>query len=60
VSVPSYGSLYAIGHRAIAEIFEDDVVIQEKVDGSQISFQIRDGEVEVRSKGAQLNIVAPA
>lgn len=59
MSVPSYGSLYAIGHRAIAEIFEDDVVIQEKVDGSQISFQVREGEVEVRSKGAQLNIVAP-
>ncbi len=59
MSVPSYPSLYAIGHRAIADIFDGDVVIQEKVDGSQFSFQVRNGEVEVRSKGAQLNLVAP-
>jgi hypothetical protein len=59
MSVRSYPSLYAIGHKAIRDIFDGDVVIQEKVDGSQFSFQIRNGEVEIRSKGAQLNIVAP-
>lgn len=59
MSVRSYPSLYAIGHRAIGDIFDGEVVIQEKVDGSQFSFQVRNGEVEIRSKGAQLNIVAP-
>ena len=59
MSVRSYPSLYAIGHKAIRDIFDGDVVVQEKVDGSQFSFQIRNGEVEIRSKGAQLNIVAP-
>lgn len=59
MSVPSYSSLFSIGHRSISDIFNGVVVIQEKVDGSQISFQVRDGELEVRSKGAQLNLVAP-
>lgn len=59
MTVNSYGSLYAIGHRAIRDLFEGEVVIQEKVDGSQFSFQIKNGEIECRSKGAQLNVVAP-
>jgi len=59
MSVRSYPSLFAVGHRQVAEIFQGDVVIQEKVDGSQFSFQIRDGEIECRSKGAQLNMAAP-
>lgn len=46
MSVSSYGSLHTIGHRAIADIFHGDVVVQEKIDGSQISFQVRDGELE--------------
>lgn len=31
----SYPKLYAMGHRAIADILLDDVIVQEKVDGSQ-------------------------
>jgi hypothetical protein len=60
MAVKSYPSLYTIGHKGIGDIFDGDVVVQEKVDGSQFSFQIRDGEVEIRSKGAELNLVAPA
>lgn len=60
MSVPSYASPFAIGHAAIAELFDGPVVVQEKVDGSQISFRLNEsGEVEVRSKGAQLHVVAP-
>lgn len=59
MSVPSYGSLFAIGHRMVADIFRDPVVVQEKIDGSQFSFHIREDGVECRSKGAQLNMVAP-
>ncbi len=59
MSVPSYASPFAIGHRAIADLFVGPVVIQEKIDGSQFSFCLRDGEVECRSKGATLHTTAP-
>lgn len=56
----SYASPTAIGHRLIREIFLDDVVIQEKVDGSQFTFCLNeDGDVVCRSKGAIINMVAP-
>ena len=67
--LPSYPSIYALGHKAVADLFLDPVVIQEKVDGSQISFGIvkvfdpAGGPIEyrliVRSKGAELNLAAP-
>lgn len=31
----SYPSTFAIGHRALAELFLDSVVVEEKIDGSQ-------------------------
>lgn len=60
----SYPSTFAIGHRALAELFLDPVIVEEKVDGSQFSFGLfdhQDGErtIHCRSKGAQLNILAP-
>lgn len=55
----SYPKLFALGHRSIHGIFEDEVIIEEKIDGSQFSFGVIDGELRCRSKGAQLNIVAP-
>lgn len=33
----SYPSIYALGHRALGELFLDPVVVEEKVDGSQFS-----------------------
>jgi hypothetical protein len=38
----SYPKLYAMGHRAIADLLLDDVIVQEKVDGSQFSFGLFD------------------
>ncbi len=58
-SFSSYPKLYALGHRAIAEIFTDEVVIEEKVDGSQFSFGVIEGELRMRSKGCILNLEAP-
>jgi len=60
----SYPSIFAIGHRALAELLLDPVIVEEKVDGSQFSFGVFDQEngervIRCRSKGAQLNIVAP-
>lgn len=55
----SYPSIFAIGHRALAELLLDPVIVEEKVDGSQFSFGLFDGELKARSKGAVLNIDAP-
>lgn len=65
----SYPKLYAMGHRAIADILLDDVIVQEKVDGSQFSFGkfpiedyrgTGDGfELKIRSKGATMIPDAP-
>lgn len=47
----SYGSIYALGHKAVQNIFDGtEVEVTEKVDGSQISFGIIDGELLIRSK----------
>jgi len=57
--INSYGSIYALGHIAVADILEgNDVEITEKVDGSQISFGMIDGELMVRSKNQRLHIGA--
>lgn len=55
----TYPKLYALGQRIIADIFQDEVIVEEKIDGSQFSFGIFDGEVRCRSKGAILNLLAP-
>lgn len=54
----SYGSIYTLGHIAVADILNGDVEITEKVDGSQISFGRIDGELLVRSKNQQLFVGA--
>ena len=57
--INSYPKIYNVGHRAIQDIFKEDVYITEKVDGSQFSFGIREGVLTARSKGCQLTIEAP-
>ena len=56
----SYPSIYALGHKAIEQLFSGPVLIQEKVDGSQFSMgRTESGELECRSKGQQLIVSAP-
>lgn len=57
--IRSYPSIYAVGHQAAAELFDGPVVVEEKVDGSQFSFGIIDGELACRSKGKQIVLDAP-
>jgi hypothetical protein len=57
--INSYPQIYTLGHRAIEGIFAGEVLLEEKVDGSQVSFGIIDGELCCRSKGAQLQLDAP-
>ena len=55
----SYPSVFALGHRAVADILLDEVIVEEKVDGSQFSFGLFEDGYRARSKGAQLNLIAP-
>ncbi len=58
-SYHSYPKIYAIGHSALKELFLDDVLIEEKIDGSQFSFCKMESGLRCRSKGAQLNVEYP-
>lgn len=56
----SYPSIYALGHRAIADILKGTFVVEEKVDGSQFSMgRGLDGTLACRSKGKELIVDAP-
>jgi len=51
----TYPKIFAIGHAAIDKIFEGNVIVEEKVDGSQFSFGVYDGKLRVRSKGVEFD-----
>lgn len=59
MSLRSYGSIFNLGHRALAELFNHEVIVEEKIDASQFSFGLINGELKCRSKGTQINMVAP-
>lgn len=52
----SYTKLYAVGHAAVKDIFSGPVCIEEKIDGSQFSFGVIDGELKVRSRNVHLDL----
>lgn len=55
----SYPRAFNVGHGAVKEILSKPVIVEEKIDGSQFSFGIFNGEIRCRSKGATLNLDAP-
>lgn len=55
----SYPKVYTIGHRMIQSIFEGPVEIEEKVDGSQFSFGIIDGELMCKSRNRFIDLDCP-
>src|SRR3990167_180075 len=61
----SYPSCFNMGHRAISSLLDGDVIVEEKVDGSQFSFWWYPDEEEagnplkVKSKGAMIYPDAP-
>lgn len=55
----SYPKVHAVGHAAISGLLEGDLTVEEKVDGSQFSFGVHNGELKVRSKGREFDINAP-
>lgn len=54
----SYPKVYNMGHRQLKQLFDGEVVVQEKVDGSQFSFGKIDGEVYCRSRRRQIPLPA--
>ena len=58
-SIHSFPKIFNLGDSAIGHLFEGPVEITEKVDGSQFSFGVFDGEIRVRSKGREFDVNAP-
>jgi len=58
MELSSYPKVYAIGHKALkdADVFNGDVVVQEKIDGSQFSFGAIGGEIVCRSKNVMIDL----
>lgn len=58
--IPAYSSIYALGHRAVKDIFQTGVVLEEKIDGSQFSFGVYEeagtSVLRIRSKGAEVRL----
>jgi hypothetical protein len=52
--INSYSKVYTVGHKAIADLFSDTVLVEEKIDGSQFSFGLIDGELQFRSRKVNL------
>mgnify|MGYP001589373160 CR=1 FL=1 len=55
----SYPSIYTLGHKAIADLFDGPIVVQEKIDGSQFSFGRFGDELRFKSKGAIIQETQP-
>lgn len=55
----SYPSIYNLGHKALEELFDGEVVVEEKIDGSQFSFGRFDGNLKIRSKGQEMYAEQP-
>lgn len=58
-TLASYPKVYQMGHRSIADILDGDVVVEEKVDGSQFSFGVIDGVLMCRSRSCGLDLGHP-
>lgn len=53
MNLRSYPKIYNMGHSAIKDLFLDEVIIEEKVDGSQFSFGLKAGELFCRSQNKE-------
>ena len=55
----NYGKIRNVGHADVAEVFDDPVIVEEKIDGSQFSFGVFDGELRCRSKNKEIYLGEP-
>ncbi len=56
--IHDYGKVYNNGTKYVLAVLDGSVVIQEKVDGSQFSFALVDGELVFRSRKQQMHCYA--
>jgi hypothetical protein len=52
--IPSFVKIFAVGTDYIKDIFEEEVEVSEKIDGSQIAFGLVNNQLHIRSKGSVL------
>ncbi len=52
--IHSFPKIFHLGTKNVANIFDSDVEITEKIDGSQFNFGLIDGTLHMRSKGADI------
>jgi|SRR5579859_842568 len=57
--ISSYSTIFALGHKAVAPLLDVEVIVEEKIDGSQFSFGKIDGELQMRSKSCQVFMEMP-
>lgn len=55
----TYPKIWNMGHPQARDLFKDPVLVEEKVDGSQFSFGLIDGELKIKSKSAHIDENAP-
>lgn len=55
----SFPSIYNLGHAALGSLLDGEVLVEEKVDGSQFSFGRFGDTLRVRSKGKEIFLDAP-
>ena len=59
MDLSDYSKIHQLYHREVHRMKGHQVVIQEKVDGSQISFGMKNGELFARSKNRMIDIENP-
>lgn len=52
--IPNYPKIWHAGDPKVSGLIGSDVIVQEKVDGSQFSFALLDGRLSFKSKGQQI------
>ena len=58
--IHGYSSPLNLGHRLLEGLFEtSNLIVQEKIDGSQFSFGMRDGEIYCKSRRQMIDLDAP-
>lgn len=59
MKAPAFPKIFSIGSKQTERLFQGEVEVTEKIDGSQICFGKVDGELFIRSKGAELFVDNP-
>ena len=59
MGLPSYPKILPLGHRELGKIYDGDVELTEKVDGSMFRFGILENEVVCGTKRTKINLDTP-